>query len=66
MAEAQSTGATGTAVPSGPKCEILIVLPGLLLALILAMLDQTVEVRRLDQRNAQRKQAVGAEVVAMM
>jgi EmrB/QacA subfamily drug resistance transporter len=42
MAEAQSTGATGTAVPSGPKREILIVLPGLLLALILAMLDQTV------------------------
>jgi EmrB/QacA subfamily drug resistance transporter len=29
-------------VPSGPKREILIVLPGLLLALILAMLDQTV------------------------
>ncbi len=42
MADAQSTGATGTAVPSGPKREILIVLPGLLLALILAMLDQTV------------------------
>src|SRR5689334_2359238 len=42
MAEAQSTGATGTAVPSGPKREILIVLPGLLLALILAMLDQTI------------------------
>jgi len=42
MAEAQSTGATGTAVPSGPKREILIVLPGLLLALIIAMLDQTV------------------------
>jgi len=42
MAEAQSTGATGTTVPSGPKREILIVLPGLLLALIIAMLDQTV------------------------
>ncbi len=42
MAEAQSTGATGIEVPSGPKREVLIVLPGLLLALILAMLDQTI------------------------
>jgi EmrB/QacA subfamily drug resistance transporter len=38
MAETQS----GAAVPSGPRREILIVLPGLLLALIVAMLDQTV------------------------
>jgi EmrB/QacA subfamily drug resistance transporter len=38
MAEAQS----GAAAVSGPKREILIVLPGLLLALIIAMLDQTV------------------------
>jgi EmrB/QacA subfamily drug resistance transporter len=39
MAETRSGAA---AVPSGPKREILIVLPGLLLALIIAMLDQTV------------------------
>jgi multidrug resistance protein len=38
MAETQGAAA----VPSGPKREILIVLPGLLLALIVAMLDQTV------------------------
>jgi EmrB/QacA subfamily drug resistance transporter len=38
MAETQS----GAAAPSGPKREILVVLPGLLLALIIAMLDQTV------------------------
>jgi EmrB/QacA subfamily drug resistance transporter len=38
MPETQS----GAAVPSGPKREILVVLPGLLLALIIAMLDQTV------------------------
>src|SRR5260221_2673916 len=42
MAETQSVGAAGGAAASGPKREILIVLPGLLLALILAMLDQTV------------------------
>jgi EmrB/QacA subfamily drug resistance transporter len=41
MAETQSAAATGGAV-SGPKREVLIVLPGLLLALILAMLDQTI------------------------
>jgi EmrB/QacA subfamily drug resistance transporter len=41
MAETQSAAPTGGAV-SGPKREVLIVLPGLLLALILAMLDQTV------------------------
>ncbi len=41
MAETQSVGAAGVAA-SERKREILIVLPGLLLALILAMLDQTV------------------------
>src|SRR5215831_19065087 len=42
MAETQSTAAAGGAAVNGPKREILVVLPGLLLALILAMLDQTV------------------------
>jgi EmrB/QacA subfamily drug resistance transporter len=42
MTQTQSGGAAGAAVSGGPKREILIVLPGLLLALILAMLDQTV------------------------
>ncbi len=42
MAETQPVGAAGEAVASGPRREILIVLPGLLLALILAMLDQTI------------------------
>ena len=42
MAESQSAAATGGAAVSGPKREVLIVLPGLLLALILAMLDQTI------------------------
>jgi EmrB/QacA subfamily drug resistance transporter len=45
MAETQSAaapGGTGGGAVSGPKREVLIVLPGLLLALILAMLDQTV------------------------
>ena len=41
MAETQSAASTGGAV-SGPKREVLVVLPGLLLALILAMLDQTI------------------------
>jgi EmrB/QacA subfamily drug resistance transporter len=41
VTQTQSAGAAGTAA-SGPKREILIVLPGLMLALILAMLDQTV------------------------
>jgi EmrB/QacA subfamily drug resistance transporter len=41
MAETQSAAPPGGAV-SGPKREVLIVLPGLLLALILAMLDQTI------------------------
>src|SRR5258708_19238878 len=42
MAETQSVGAAGGAAATGRKREILIVPPGLLLALILAMLDQTV------------------------
>jgi EmrB/QacA subfamily drug resistance transporter len=45
MAETQSAaapGGTGGGAASGPKREVLIVLPGLLLALIIAMLDQTV------------------------
>jgi len=42
MAETQSAAAVGGAAPSGPKREVLVVLPGLLLALILAMLDQTI------------------------
>jgi EmrB/QacA subfamily drug resistance transporter len=41
MAETQSAAPTPGAV-SGPKREVLVVLPGLLLALILAMLDQTI------------------------
>jgi len=42
MAETQSAAAPGGAAVRGPEREVLIVLPGLLLALILAMLDQTV------------------------
>jgi EmrB/QacA subfamily drug resistance transporter len=42
MAETQSAAAPGGAAVNGPRREVLIVLPGLLLALILAMLDQTV------------------------
>jgi EmrB/QacA subfamily drug resistance transporter len=45
MAETQSAaapGGTGGGAVSGRKREVMIVLPGLLLALILAMLDQTV------------------------
>jgi EmrB/QacA subfamily drug resistance transporter len=48
MANTQSVGGgggtagSGEGVRSGPRREILIVLPGLLLALIVAMLDQTV------------------------
>ncbi|HEY7143479.1 MAG TPA: MDR family MFS transporter [Streptosporangiaceae bacterium] len=41
MAESQSAAAMGTE-QSGPRREILIVLPGLLLTLILAMLDQLI------------------------
>ncbi len=41
MAETQSAAAGGGAA-TGPRREILIVLPGLLLALIIAMLDQTI------------------------
>src|SRR5260221_14248753 len=42
MAETQSVGAAGGAAASGPQRGLVIVPPGLLLALILAMLDQTV------------------------
>jgi EmrB/QacA subfamily drug resistance transporter len=42
MAESRSGAAVNGPTASGPKREILIVLPGLLLALIIAMLDQTV------------------------
>src|ERR1700756_5055552 len=42
MTQTQSAGAAGGAGASWPKREILVVLPGLMLALILAMLDQTV------------------------
>jgi len=45
MAETQSAaapGGTGGPAVSGRKREVLVVLPGLLLALIIAMLDQTV------------------------
>ncbi len=42
MAETQSAAAAGGGAVSGPKREVLVVLPGLLLALILAMLDQTI------------------------
>jgi EmrB/QacA subfamily drug resistance transporter len=39
---AQDTSAAIPEVPSGPRREVLIVLPGLLLAIMLAMLDQLV------------------------
>ena len=39
---AQNAAAAAAAVPTGPRREILIVLPGLLLAIIIAMLDQLV------------------------
>jgi EmrB/QacA subfamily drug resistance transporter len=39
---AQNAPAEATAVPSGPRREVLIILPGLLLAIMLAMLDQLV------------------------
>jgi EmrB/QacA subfamily drug resistance transporter len=43
MAEAQAAAAqNGEAVSSGPRREVLIILPGLLLAIMLAMLDQLV------------------------
>jgi EmrB/QacA subfamily drug resistance transporter len=42
MTQTQSPGAAGEATASARKREILIVLPALMLALILAMLDQTV------------------------
>jgi EmrB/QacA subfamily drug resistance transporter len=42
MADKAAAAAPATDVPSGPQREILIVLPGLLLTLIIAMLDQLV------------------------
>jgi EmrB/QacA subfamily drug resistance transporter len=42
MAETQSAAAGGADLSAGPKREILIVLPGLLLTLMLAMLDQLI------------------------
>jgi EmrB/QacA subfamily drug resistance transporter len=39
---AQNAPAEAAAVPSGPRREVLIILPGLLLAIMLAMLDQLV------------------------
>ena len=39
---AQNAPAEAAAVPTGPRREVLIVLPGLLLAIMLAMLDQLV------------------------
>jgi EmrB/QacA subfamily drug resistance transporter len=42
MTDNQAAAVTASEVPTGPKREILIVLPGLLLTLIIAMLDQLV------------------------
>ena len=42
MTDSQAAAAQVSDVPTGPKREILIVLPGLLLTLIIAMLDQLV------------------------
>src|SRR3989440_5479153 len=39
---AQNASAEAAAVPTGPRREVLIILPGLLLAIMLAMLDQLV------------------------
>jgi EmrB/QacA subfamily drug resistance transporter len=39
---AQNASADATAVPTGPRREVLIILPGLLMAIMLAMLDQLV------------------------
>src|SRR5256884_3718055 len=39
---AQNAPAEAAAVPTGPRREVLIILPGLLLAIMLAMLDQLV------------------------
>jgi EmrB/QacA subfamily drug resistance transporter len=39
---AENASAQATAVPTGPRREVLIILPGLLLAIMLAMLDQLV------------------------
>ena len=42
MAETQAAAGGGADLSAGPKREILIVLPGLLLTLMLAMLDQLI------------------------
>ena len=42
MTDNQAAAPPAAGVPTGPKREILIVLPGLLLTLIIAMLDQLV------------------------
>ena len=42
MTDSQAAAAQVSDVPTGPRREILIVLPGLLLTLIIAMLDQLV------------------------
>jgi hypothetical protein len=42
MAEAKAAAANGEAGSSGVRREVLIILPGLLLAIMLAMLDQLV------------------------
>src|SRR6266487_6852538 len=39
---AQNASAEAAAVPTGPRRDVLIILPGLLLAIMLAMLDQLV------------------------
>src|SRR5436190_14045521 len=39
---AQNASAEAAAVPTGPRREVLVILPGLLLAIMLAMLDQLV------------------------
>src|ERR1700748_2695315 len=39
---AQNAPAADAAVPTGPRREVLIILPGLLLAIMLAMLDQLI------------------------
>jgi EmrB/QacA subfamily drug resistance transporter len=39
---AENASAQATAVPTGPRREVLVILPGLLLAIMLAMLDQLV------------------------
>ncbi|MDR0344022.1 MAG: hypothetical protein LBI49_13140, partial [Nocardiopsaceae bacterium] len=42
MAESQAAAVAGGGRPAGRRREVLIILPGLLLAIMLAMLDQLV------------------------